>query len=418
MKAEVITIGDEILIGQIVNTNAAWMGEQLSLAGIDVVRMTTLGDASQSIKQGLHDAFKRADLVITTGGLGPTHDDITKEVVASFFGKGLVPHQPTMAQIESYFTRRKRAVPEASRMMAIVPEGFDVLTNSVGTAPGLWYEDNVTGKTRRMVVLPGVPREMKALMTEAVLPRLQQLPGRQTILHLTLLTAGIGESMLAAKIGDLSSWLTDDLHLAYLPSSHGVRIRLSGQGVNADAIQMRLDAFEAHLRTRIGAYIYGEGRNTLEAVLGALLIQQGLTVATAESCTGGLIAHRLTNVSGSSAYLHGSIVAYANDIKVSQLGVEPEAIRLHGAVSEVVVAQMARGVRKRLQSDIGLATSGVMGPTGGTAEKPVGTVWVAYADAKGVETRLVRLVKDRLINKELASTAALGLLRTQVLSRF
>lgn len=417
MKAEIITIGDEILIGQVVNTNAAWLGERLSLAGIGVVRMTTLRDAAGHIEEGLHQAFSRADIVITTGGLGPTHDDITKDVVATFFGKTLKPHPPTLARIESYFSRRKRTVPEASRRMGMVPDGFEVLTNSMGTAPGLWYNDVASSQTRHLVVLPGVPREMKALMREAVLPRLQQLPGRKNILHKTLLTAGIGESLLAAKLGDLSAWLSEEIQLAYLPSTQGVRLRLSGRGAAVEVLQERLSALEQHIRSRIESHIYGEGTDTLEAVLGQLFRAQGLTVGTAESCTGGLIAHRLTNVSGSSAYMIGSIIAYANEIKTNALGVAAEAIREHGAVSEVVVKQMADGLRKRFNTDIGLATSGIMGPTGGSLEKPVGTVWLGYADAHGVEARRLRLVTDRHINKELASTAALSFLRLQVVRR-
>lgn len=417
MKVEVLTIGDEILIGQIVNTNAAWLGEELTQIGLHVVRMTTSGDERADIYQALQEAFERADLVITTGGLGPTHDDVTKEVVASFFETTLEPHAPTMARLEAYFERRGSTVPEKSRMMAQVPVGFEPLTNPMGTAPGLWYETQHLGTVRRIVVLPGVPREMKALMREKVLPRLAKLSGRKSIVYKTLLTAGIGESNLQAEMGDLTNWLSNGIGLAYLPSSNGVRLRLSVQGTEQEALGARLGAFEAHLRHRIGRYIYGEGNQTLEAVVGKRLLERSLTIATAESCTGGLVAHRLTNVSGSSAYMLGGVVAYANVIKEKFLGVDPDVLRKHGAVSEAVVRHMAEGVRERFGADIGVATSGIMGPNGGTAEKPVGTVWIGYADQEDTHAKLLRLVQDRMINKELTSTTVLSWVRQRLVEQ-
>ena len=283
----------------------------------------------------------------------------------------------------------------------------------IGTAPGLWHENAETD--RLLAVLPGVPQEMKGIVEAAVLPRLDARADLQTVQHRTLQTTGIGESSLQEKIGDLVEDLEDALHLAYLPSTSGVRLRLSAFGSDADEAEARLDAFEARLRERIDTYIFGRGDQQLEAVLGELLRNQGLTIATAESCTGGFVAHRLTNVGGSSDYFIGSVVSYANAVKVNQLGVDPVALQEDGAVSEAVALQMAHGVRRLLGTDIGVATTGIAGPSGGTPDKPVGTLWLGYAAAEGERAVRLQFTQDRQLNKELFSTSALELVRRQVL---
>lgn len=415
MKAHIISIGDELLIGQTVNTNAAWIGQQLSMQGIEVVAVTTIGDAADAIRHALDEAFEHATLVVTTGGLGPTHDDVTKRIVAEYFGRALAESADLMARIRQYYDRSGRDVPDAARQLALVPEGFDLLRNPIGTAPGLWYASEGAGRERLLAVLPGVPQEMKGIMDAAVLPRLKAHGDLQAVQHRTLQTTGIGESSLQEKIEDLVADLEDALHLAYLPSTSGVRLRLSAFGSDAEEAETRLDAFEDRLRERIDTYIFGRGDQRLETVLGELLRERGLTVATAESCTGGFVAHRFTNVSGSSDYFVGSVIAYANGVKVNQLGVDPVALQEEGAVSEAVALQMAHGVRQRLDADIGVATTGIAGPSGGTPEKPVGTIWLGYADAQGERAVRLQFAQDRQLNKELFSTSALELVRRQLL---
>ncbi len=415
MKATLLTIGDELLIGQVVNTNAAWLGEQLSLLGVDLARVVTLGDEAAAIDAELDRACAASDLVLLTGGLGPTHDDLTVEAVAGFFGAPLRLDQRVLDGIVERFRKRGRPMAESNRKLALVPEGFDVLDNAVGTAPGLWHVDATRDAERIVVVLPGVPKEMQALFTEAVAPRLRARKGLRVIAHRTLLTAGIGESNLQDEVGDLSAHLDAGLRLAFLPSTSGVRLRLTATGEDRPTVEARLDRLERRLRARIDRYVYGRDDDSLEAVLGRLLVARGLTVAVAESCTGGLVLHRLTNVSGASAYVVGGVVAYANEVKRQRLGVEARALEQEGAVSETVARQMARGVRKRLGADLGISTTGVAGPSGGTPEKPVGTVWIACADAAGDVARAFRFGGDRATNKELSTTAALELARRYLL---
>ena len=415
MKATLLTIGDELLIGQVVNTNAAWLGEQLSLLGVELARVVTLGDDEAAMREALEQACTASDLVLLTGGLGPTHDDVTREVLAGYFKAPLQLDPSILEKLRDRFRRRQRVMPESNRRMALVPEGFEVLSNSVGAAPGLWRVDTTHGEERIVVVLPGVPREMKALFEEEVVPRLHRHKKLKVIAHRTLLTAGIGESNLQEQIGDLSDYLGQTLRLAYLPGPGGCRLRLTATGDDRATVEAAIDGLEAHLRERIGSYLYGQDDDSLEVVLGRILAERGLKVAVAESCTGGLVLHRLTNISGSSAYLVGGVVAYANEVKINGLGVEAEALEQHGAVSEVVARQMAQGVRARLHADVGLSTTGVAGPSGGTPDKPVGTVWIGYADDQGETAVLKHFVTNRQMNKALASTAVLDLARRQLL---
>jgi nicotinamide-nucleotide amidase len=410
MKAHILTIGDELLIGQTVDANAAWLGEQLSLLGIEITRATTVGDDAHAMRTELDRAYREASLVVTTGGLGPTHDDVTRDVVADYFETPLRANRELMDRLRDYYERRGRTFPEAARKIALVPEGFELLENPVGTAPGLWHTDG----ERMIAVLPGIPKEMQSIAETALLPRLRARSDLQTVVHRTLQTTGVGESSLQEKVGDLSDHLDDALKLAYLPSTSGVRLRLTAHGADRDAAQTRINRLEQVIRSRVDRYIFGTGDDELEAVLGSTLRERGLTVATAESCTGGFVAHRLTNVSGSSDYFLGSVVSYANAVKVNQLGVNPDDLAQHGAVSEPVARQMARGVRDQLGADIGVSTTGIAGPTGGTPDKPVGTIWIGYADADGDRAARLQFVKDRTVNKELFSTSALDMIRRQL----
>lgn len=413
MRAVILTIGDELLIGQVLNSNAAWLGEQMSLTGIDVVRTVTAGDELADIVRELQRAFADADLVITTGGLGPTHDDLTREAVASHFGVELTFDEEVYRSIEERFASRGRRTPESNRRQAMVPGGFDVLPNPAGTAPGLWHAD---AQGAMLAVLPGVPHEMKELFMTHVQPRVLGRSDLRIIEHRTLRTAGIGESSLQEAIGDVTVLVPRPVRLAFLPGTSGVRLRLTGFGETREEVRERLDAAEKALRSRIDRFIYSSNDESLEEVVGRLLAERGLTIAVAESCTGGHVAHQITNAPGSSAYLVGGIVAYSNQVKTQMLGVDSETLAREGAVSKEVAAQMAEGVRMRLETDIGLSTTGIAGPSGGTPDKPVGTVWVGYSDQEGTETKLLHLVGERLLNKELTTTLLLERVRKNLLS--
>ena len=402
MKAQLLTIGDELLIGQTTNTNAAWLGQRLSTLGVRVGRTVTVGDVRETMLEELDRAFADARFVVCTGGLGPTHDDLTRDVVAEYFDASLQTNDDLLDRVRRYYEQRGREMPDAAPALAQVPDGFEILENPVGAAVGLWHE---AADGRLIAVLPGIPAEMEAIFDAAVEPRLEAQPGVGEVHHRTLVTAGIPETLLQERLGDLSDALRDDVHLAYLPSTSGVRLRLSADAEQTPAA--RLDEVEAVIRERAGTYIIGTGDVTLETVLGDLLRDRDATIAAAESATGGLIGHRLTGVSGSSDYFLGSIVAYANAVKQNVLGVEKATLREHGAVSEAVAVQMAKGTRAALDANVGISTTGIAGPTGSTADKPVGTVWVGYADASGADARRFQFVEDRALNKELFASAAL-----------
>ncbi len=414
MNAHVLTIGDELLIGQTTNTNAAWLGDRLSRLGLEVQRTVTVGDDPAVMEEELARAVQRARLIVVTGGLGPTHDDVTREVLAEYFDAPLRIDDRVQAEIRRYYERRGRQMPESAAALAQVPEGFETLDNPVGAAVGLWYETTVGGTDRLVAVLPGIPEEMKGIFESAVRPRLEAQADVRSVTHRTLVTAGIGETSLQTRLGDLADQLPDALHLAYLPSTRGVRLRLTAAGDEATDAEARLDRLEADIRDRAGEHVIGTGDVTLEEVLGDRLRDAGRTVASAESATGGLIGHRLTSVSGSSDYYEGSVVAYANRVKRDVLGVPADLLDEYGAVSEPVAVQMAMGVRERLGVDVGVATTGIAGPTGGTPEKPVGTVWLGYADEHRARAVQRHFVEDRSLNKELFATAALDLVRREV----
>ena len=415
MNGHLLTVGDEILLGQIVNTNAAWLGERLAEVGVDVRRSETVGDDEVEIARAVERAFADgAGVVVVTGGLGPTHDDVTKAAVASAFGRDLVPDADLLAAITARFEARGRAMPALAHVMADVPDEFDVLVNPKGVAPGLWGERTVGGRVQVVVLMPGVPHEMRAITETEVLPRLRDRQDA-VVLSRTLLTAGEGESEIARRLGDVSETFIDGLSLAYLPSLGTVRLRVTARGPDREVAQRRLDEKTDGIRETLGDLVFGEGLTTLEATVNDMLAARGLTVALAESCSGGAVAARITSVSGASRVLQGGVVAYCNSVKTGLLGVEAETLAAEGAVSEAVARQMAEGARDRLGADIGVSTTGVAGPTGGTPEKPVGTVWLGYADSHTTYAVERRFTPDREINVGLTTTAALDLIRRQLL---
>lgn len=412
MKAEIITIGDEILIGQIVDTNSAWMGVELNQLGIQVAQITSISDTPEHLIEAITAAKQRADIVLVTGGLGPTKDDRTKKVLTEYFNSKLITHEPTLEHIRDFFYRRGSEVSQLNKDQALVPECCEVIMNPVGTAPGMWFEQDNTV----FVSMPGVPFEMKEIMSKQLLPRFAKMTGRGSIVHRTVLTTGIGESLLAETIEQWEDALPDYINLAYLPSPGRVRLRMSAFGVNEETLNAELDKQVEALRMIIPEAIYGYNDDTLAGVVGQMLIERNATMASAESCTGGRIAHKITSVSGSSAWYKGSVVAYANETKVNVLKVDSEVIALNGAVSEEVVKQMADGVRNALHVDYAVATSGIAGPDGGTEEKPVGTVWIAVATPNKTVASLLKFANNRERNIIRSSQAALNMLRLEMLS--
>ncbi|PRY13262.1 competence/damage-inducible protein cinA [Pontibacter ummariensis] len=405
--AEIITIGDEILFGQIVDTNSAWMGTELTKIGIRVKQITSVSDSPDHIVEALDSAKTRADIILITGGLGPTKDDLTKHVLAEYFHTTLKLHEPSLADVTAIFEKRGRALTALNRQQAFLPESCMPVRNVLGTAPGMWFEQE--GKV--FVSMPGVPFEMKRMMTDIVLPQLKAYFKTPEIIHKVVQTVGIPESILADKLEDWENSLPSHLKLAYLPHLGGVRLRLTGTGSNVSQLEQELQAEVDKLQDLIPDYIFAYGEVKLEEAVGQLLKSQGLTLATAESCTGGYLAHRITSVAGSSAYFQGSVIAYHNEVKTSELNVRTETLQQHGAVSEATVREMAENVRQKFKTDIGVATSGIAGPGGGSPDKPVGTIWIAYADKNGTRTKLLHYNKDRLLNIEYTALAVLNLIR-------
>lgn len=414
MKVHILTIGDEILIGQIIDTNSSWMAKELNLIGAQVVGKSSVSDQFDDIQSGLETALNKADAVLITGGLGPTKDDITKKALADFLGVEMQFHEPTWTRIQQLFQRWGRSTTPAHREQCFMPAKADLLHNKMGTAPGMWFERE--GKV--VVSMPGVPYEMKYLMTHEVLKRLQaRFPGRP-IAHRTILTVGEGESRIAARIEAFEQSLPPHIKLAFLPNLGQVRLRLSGVGSDQVRLEVELDEKARELVSLIPELVFGYEDDQLEAVIGRSLQERSLTLSTAESCTGGFLAHRITSIPGSSAYFQGGVVAYANEIKQNLLGVSADTLEKYGAVSEETVREMVAGAIKTLQTDIAVATSGVAGPGGGTAEKPVGTVWMAVGNSEKIETRKWQIGKDRLKNIEYSSVQALDMIRKFVTKNY
>jgi nicotinamide-nucleotide amidase len=418
MHCYLLTIGDEILIGQITDTNSAWMSRELNACGIRVVGKSSVGDTAIAIREGIAYAAQHADIVLMTGGLGPTKDDITKKTLAQLFNSDMELHEPTLERIKGYFQRINRPLPHSMYDQATLPVKATILTNKMGTAPGMWLEQG--GKI--YISLPGVPFEMEYLMTAEVMPRLVAQFQPRPIVHRTILTSREGESNIAKRIEMFEDTLPSHVKLAYLPGMGEVRLRLTGVWPGeiipdaADVLTREMDQLQQQLTDLIPDLIYGYEQDSLPIVIGRLLSERSLTLATAESCTGGYIAHQITAVSGSSAYFEGSVITYSNDLKMSLLGVKMETLGTHGAVSEATVREMCSGARERLGTDFALAVTGIAGPNGGTPEKPVGTIWVGIAGPNGVATEKLTFSRDRLKNIHLTSVYALSFLRQILLT--
>ena len=396
MTAHIINIGDELLIGQVVNTNASWMAEELNKRNIKVTNISVISDGVDDIRTQLDRSLSEADVVLITGGLGPTKDDITKTVLCNYFGDTLVRHQPTYDNVKKFFDRRGLPFTEINQAQALVPSKCKVILNEVGTAPCMVFtipqatfkqpspKKTDTSAEKIVISMPGVPFEMKWLMQNSVLPLLEDRLGSQAIVHKTILTFGIGESFLADKIADWEDALPAHIKLAYLPEAGKVRLRLSAYGADKAQLEQEVAERIEMLKLIIDANIYGYDDETISSVIGKLLNQKGATVATAESCTGGLIGNVITEVSGSSAYYKGGIVAYSNELKERLLGVRHETLEQYGAVSEETAIEMARGCLAVTGADYAIATTGISGPTGATEEKPLGLVYVAIASREEV----------------------------------
>ncbi len=409
MKLEILTIGTELLLGYTVDTNAAELGRALAAAGAEITRRTTVADRPEAIRAGLAEALDRAGFVITTGGLGPTRDDMTKTVVADLLGKRLVLDEQLLAGLEARFKRLGRPMPAVNRTQAEVPEGATVLPNPRGTAPGLWVED---ARGRVVVLLPGVPREMRGLLVEEVLPRLvARYAGEpRVVLSRTVRTTGIAESALAERVGPIEPEIAP-LTLAYLPSVEGVDLRVTAWGLGARDAEARLAAVVERLQAAVGEHRYGEDAADLAAVVLDALRSGRHRLGVAESCTGGMLAERVTNIPGASATFIGGVVAYADVVKTAALKVPIETLEAHGAVSEQTVCAMAEGAQRLFSADCTMAVTGIAGPGGGTPDKPVGTVWLAAR--VHTATRAVKRVfpGDRDEIRRRAAQAALDLLR-------
>jgi nicotinamide-nucleotide amidase len=407
ITAELLTIGDEILYGQIVDTNSQWMSVVLSNAGIKVVRKTSVGDIEEEILNALAEAEKRADIILITGGLGPTSDDLTKPCLAKYFNCNLKLNEEALAEVTEFFKQRGRELTDINRQQAWLPECCEKITNQMGTAPGMWFNRN--GKV--FVSMPGVPHEMKRMMTDLVVPKLKQTFKTPVIFHKVIRTVGQGESFLAEKIVEWEKALPSHVKLAYLPGLGEVKLRLTCLGNSLEQLEKEAEVLTEKLKERIGQFIFGYGEDPLEVVIGKTLRGKKLTLSVAESCTGGYLSHLITSVPGSSEYFLGSMIPYAYEIKMRQLGVKPETLENYGAVSEPTIIEMANIVRAKFNTDIGVATSGIAGPGGATPDKPVGTVWIAYSDKHHTVTKKLQLTKDRMINIRMASVAVLNLIR-------
>lgn len=406
IRTEVITIGDEILYGQILDTNTHWLSEHLDASGFRVIRRTAIGDNEQDILDILAEAESRASVILITGGLGPTSDDLTKPTMAKYFNSSIELNPVALEELKALFAQRGFTLTETNQKQAELPTKCQMISNKVGTAPGMWFEKD----SKVFISMPGVPFEMKEMMVNYILPQLIQRFQPPLIHHKLIKTVGIGESWLSDKIKNWEENLPDHIKLAYLPSLGMVRLRLTTTGNDLALMQKEVEDQTAKLLPIIKDYVYGFDEDTLEEVVGKLLKQQHKTVAFAESCTGGYISHRLTLVPGSSSYYNGSIIPYHNQFKQRTLGVNPLTLEKHGAVSEETVKEMAQNIKTKLDASIGIASSGIAGPDGGTPEKPVGTVWLALTDGNKTITRKLSLGKKREQNIQSTAVAAFHML--------
>jgi nicotinamide-nucleotide amidase len=413
MRCEIITIGDELLIGQVINTNQAFIAEQLNTVGVAIERMTTVGDDAEQIMTAFASAFDRCDVVCVTGGLGPTHDDMTKTMVCRFFSTDLVVNEEVLAHIKILTQQRNIPLLQTNIDQALVPRSCTVIPNMNGTAPGMMFQKD----KKYFFVMPGVPYEMKAMVSDWILPFFAHRGDGLIVRHKTLKTTGIGESLLAHKIGEIKEVIgTDaDTTLAFLPNPMGTKLRITVKAHDPSVVERKLTTAERLIRSKVEKYVYSSDDSDLEEVIGTLLTERNLTLTVAESCTGGLIAHRITNVPGSSKYFMRGFVTYSNSSKIDELGVSADLLMQHGAVSKEVAESMAIGAQIKAGTDIALSCTGIAGPTGGTDEKPVGLCFIGYSDKQSSVALRFNFGDHRLRFKERASQAALEMLRRKIL---
>jgi len=410
MKSEIITIGDELLIGQVINTNQAYIADKLSNIGITIERMITVGDDLEKILAAFEESWKRSEIVLVTGGLGPTHDDVTKKAVCRFFRTDLVSNEEVRRNVERLLRQRSTPWTPAAEEQTMFPRAAKVFPNRIGSAAGMLFEE----PGRYFIVMPGVPYEMTAMVDETVISFLKSRVTGTVIQHLTLRTTGISESVLARNLGDIDE-LLGGASLAFLPSPSGVRLRITVEERDPTIARAKVREVEQRIRNKSGKYVYGTDAQELEEVVGAMLAERKLSLAVAESCTGGLIADLITNVSGSSAYFERGIIAYSDRSKVELLGVSPQLIERHGAVSKEVAEALANGIRRVANTHIGISTTGIAGPTGATEGKPVGLVWVSYSDPNETLALKFNFGDDRRRVKERTAAAALEIVRRKLL---
>ncbi|MEA2105839.1 MAG: competence/damage-inducible protein A [Bacteroidota bacterium] len=407
MKAEIITIGDELLIGQVVDTNSAWIANKLNLLGIDIYKIVSISDTKESIFKALEQVDKSTDLVIITGGLGPTNDDITKIALAEYFRVQLGMNNEVLEKIKAFVIKRNGDLNERNKQQALVPENCTVIQNTIGTAPGMWFEDN--GKI--IISMPGVPFEMKEMMNNHILEELKKRHKDFYILHKIILTQGLAESKLAEILEKWENNFPKELSVAYLPSPGIIKLRITGKGENRKYIEEQIDNKVNALKNIIPDYICGYDEDKLEENLGKLLKEKKATVSVAESCTGGNIGRLITTIPGCSDYFKGGIIAYSNEIKENILNVNRRNIEIYGAVSKQVVEEMSKGILELFNTDFSIATSGIAGPTGGSKEKPVGTTWIAVASKHRVITQKFVFGDQRDRNIQRASLTAINMLQ-------
>lgn len=412
MNAHIITIGDEILIGQTLNTNAAFIGEKLTSIQVRLKSTSVVGDEENEILNEFDRCWKNNDIVIVTGGLGPTHDDITRQCVVKFFNTKLVENEEVLENIKNLFRKRGREVTKINKDQALVPENAIAINNQFGTAPGMWIEK----ESKVFIVMPGVPYEMKAMMEDFIIPKLEKIIGSPSsiIKMKTLQTTGIPESDLYEKLGNIDE-LLEGAKLAFLPSQFGVKLRITVEGKTEEIVKNKISEVEQKIRSKAGRYIFTTVDESLEDVVARLLKERQITISVAESCTGGSISNSLTNIGGSSVYFERGVVSYSNAAKVEILRVNEDTIAQYGAVSLEVARQMAEGVKAISGTDFGISVTGVLGPTGATTEKPIGLVYIGLCDDKVCTAKKYLFGGDRILNKQRATQAALEMIRRYLL---
>lgn len=405
--ADIITIGTEILYGQTQDTNSHWISGELDKFGIQVLRITSVADNKEVILAILKEAASRSDIILITGGLGPTNDDLTKPTLVEYFSTQLTHHPKTLKHIQNLFSKARREMTDLDMQQAYLPKNCTPITNAYGTAPGMWFEEG----EKLFVSMPGVPRQMKQMMTDSILPKLKEKVNDEIIFHKIIRTVGIRESILAKKIKEWENTLPEDITLAYLPTMSMVKLRLTAKGSNRVQVKRRVTEEAEKILPLIEKYVYGYDDDELPEMVGRILKSKEKKLATAESCTGGYLSHLITSVQGSSEWFQGGIVSYANLLKREQLHVSKRILREHGAVSEQVVLTMAENVRKFLHVDVGISISGIAGPDGGSEKNPVGTVWIGFSDEKKTTAQKFHFNNDRITNIKYSAIAALNMIR-------